>query len=76
MTKPTNTYTSRQGDTLSKIAYEYYGSSTGQVERILEANPKLCQQPPLLPAGIIIVLPDSEPASTQTTLPPTLNLWD
>ena len=35
MTKPTNTFTSRQGDTLSKIAYEYYGSSTGQVERIL-----------------------------------------
>lgn len=76
MPKPSNTLTSKQGDTLSKIAYEHYGSSTGQVELILEANPKLCQQPPILPAGIVIVLPDSAPGSTQTTLPATLNLWD
>ena len=76
MPKPSNTITSKQGDTLSKIAYEYYGTSIGQVERILEANPKLCQQPPILPAGILIVLPDSELSSTQITLPATINLWD
>ena len=67
------TITSRQGDTLSAIAYRNYGESHGQVERILEANPYLCAQPALLPAGIAIRLPEAQPK--QKTIP-TMNLWD
>lgn len=68
-----NQIKTKDGDTLSSIAYEYYGSSRGQVERILAANPRLCQQPALLPPNLIITLPP-----VQTTAPTikTLNLWD
>lgn len=64
---------SKEGDTLSRIAYQYYGNSIGQVERILEANPQLCRYPALLPAGLIIILPDIK---TKNTTIQTLNLWD
>ena len=67
------TIISSQGDTLSAIAYRNYGESRGQVERILEANPYLCAQPALLPAGIAIRLPEVQPKQKTT---PTLNLWD
>ena len=69
-----DTVVSRQGDTLSGIAYKRYGSSVGQVERILELNPGLCNQPVLLPAGVIIRMP--APATTKTKKVSTLNLWD
>lgn len=64
---------SKDGDTLSGIAYRYYGSSAGQVERILAANPELCRQSALLPAGVAIVLPA---AQKHTPTVPTLQLWD
>ena len=73
MTDRPDTVTSTQGDTISRVAYLHYGTSSGQVERILASNPKLCNQPPLLPAGIIIVLP---PAEAQDRAAPSLNLWD
>lgn len=70
-----STITSREGDTLSAIAYRYYGSSSGQVERIMQTNPDLCRQPAILPAGIPITLPPAE-TDTQHTLLNTVNLWD
>lgn len=68
-----NSIISKDGDTISRIAYRYYGDSTGQVERILEVNPQLCRYPALLPAGINITLPAVQ---TQNTPIQTLNLWD
>lgn len=68
-----NQITTKDGDTLSSIAYEYYGNSRGQVERILAANPKLCEQPALLPPNLIITLPPAENAAPTIK---TLNLWD
>lgn len=68
-----NEVISKSGDTLSSIAYQYYGSSAGQVERILAANPGLCGRPALLPAGVRIVMPP--PKTTIKTIN-TLNLWD
>lgn len=72
MNRP-NQIRSKDGDTLSSIAYRYYGSSKGQVERILAANPELCRHPALLPAGVPIILPVAQPAVSAVK---TLQLWD
>lgn len=68
-----DTVTSSAGDTLSAIAWRYYGTSRGQVERILAANPGLSAQPAVLPAGINIRLPAPQ---EETPIIRTLNLWD
>ena len=73
MTQATDRYITKQGDTLSNIAYRHYGSSIGQVERILEANPQLCRHPALLAAGIEITLP---PMPKRVTHVQTVNLWN
>ena len=59
----TETVISREGDTISSIAYEYYGSSAGQGG-----------QPAVLPAGVSIVMPPPEEEKTETVK--TVNLWD
>lgn len=69
-----NTVISREGDTISGIAYGYYGSSAGQVERILEANPKLAYLPAVLPAGVSVNLPEKEQEQIETVK--TVNFWD
>lgn len=68
------THTTAEGDTISRIAWQYYGTSAAQVEEILEANPGLCRQPALLPAGIAVRLPAEKTAAPATM--PTVNLWD
>ena len=70
----TETVISREGDTISSIAYEYYGSSAEQVERILARNPGLSQRLAVLPAGVSIVMPPPEEEKTETVK--TVNLWD
>ena len=69
----TNQITSKDGDTLSSIAYRHYGSSAGQVERILQANPRLCRYPALLPPDLTITMPPPEAARKPER---TINLWD
>jgi phage tail protein X len=66
------TYVTRDGDMIDLIAYRAYGYSSGAVEQIIEANYGLCEQPPVLPAGIRIVLPDLAP----TTAKAPVRLWD
>lgn len=68
-----NTATSRQGETISNIAYRIYGSSRGRVEEILEMNPGLCALPAILPVGTVIKLPAEQ---QQTEKIQTVNLWD
>ena len=69
-----NVVISSEGDTLSSIAYRHYGSSAGQVERILRSNPKLAAHPAALPAGLVIKLPAIEEEKIKTVQ--TVNLWD
>lgn len=64
--------TTRQGDRLDRIAIEVYGRPDGTTEAILAANPGLAGQPPHLPAGVEIVLPDVP----VTAAKPTVRLWD
>ncbi len=69
-----NTVISKQGDTISSLAYRYYGSSQDRVESILEANPHLSQQSAILPAGVIITMPRID--KPNTAILPSHNLWD
>ncbi|SBW13018.1 Tail protein X [uncultured Alphaproteobacteria bacterium] len=67
-------YQTREGDTIDRICWAYYGRTSGAVEAVLEANRAtgLAARGPILPAGLVIDLPDLEAASAETTI----SLWD
>lgn len=67
-------YRTRAGDTLDAICKAHYGREAA-VPEVLEANPKLAELPPVLPAGVSITLPDLGTAATVTAAD-TVNLWD
>lgn len=52
-------YRTKQGETVSYIAWKNYGNQNpGTVEAVFAANPTLADQPPELPAGLVIILPE------------------
>lgn len=51
------TYTTKDGDTLDAICWNYYGQQSGAVETVLEANPGLAAQGPIFEAGVTMILP-------------------
>ena len=51
-------YTTKAGDMLDAICFQYYGESRGYTEAVREANPDLAMFGPVLPEGVIILLPD------------------
>lgn len=58
------TYRTSDGDTADYIAWKYYGTQDGQVvEQLVDANPGLADLGPVLPAGILVSLPDIKPAT-------------
>ncbi|PBK04015.1 phage tail protein [Pseudomonas abyssi] len=62
----------QQGDTLDAIAWRQFGRTAGVVEQLLQLNPGLADQGPIIATGTLIQLPD-QPATNQTQA---LNLWD
>lgn len=66
------TIVTTDGDMLDLIAFRHYGYSSGAVEAILDANYGLADKPPVLPAGIVITLPDIAPAPVKAPV----RLWD
>jgi phage tail protein X len=52
------TYVTKDGDVLDAICWKYYGSTTGVVEKVLEANRHLAELGEIFSAGVKIVLPD------------------
>lgn len=68
------TYTTKQGDMLDAIAWRHYGYHEGTVEAILAANYGLAGEPPVLPLGLVIVLPDLPAAADVKPQP--IRLWD
>ena len=52
-------YTTRQGDMLDAICYKYY-KSTDFTTLVLEYNRELASYGPILPAGVVIQLPEIE----------------
>jgi len=52
------TYITKDGDVLDAICFKYYNSTSGAVEKVLEANRHLAELGAIFNAGIKIVLPD------------------
>jgi phage tail protein X len=66
------TYRTKQGDVLDYVCYQYYGRQAEVTEAVLEANPHLADVGPILPAGLVIEMPElPEPEA-----PETVRLWD
>lgn len=61
-----------QGDTVDAICWRFYGRTTGMTEAVLLANPNLAERGAVLPAGLLIEIPEihSEP------IRPLIQLWD
>ena len=62
-----------QHDTVDEICWRVYGRSSGVVEKVLEANPKLAELDAFLPIGTEVTLPDIE---TPQQIKQTIQLWD
>ena len=65
------TYVTKDGDVLDAICWKYYGSTTGAVEKVLEANRHLAELGSIFAAGVKIILPDL----TQEEETESVKLW-
>ncbi|WP_432256086.1 tail protein X [Limimaricola sp. AA108-03] len=65
-------YRSSEGDTVDLLVWRHYGRLDGRlVERVLEVNPGLAAQGPILPAGIeVVMIEDPGPGEIET-----VRLW-
>lgn len=61
------TYTTVDGDMLDKVCWQHYGRHKGTVEAVLNANRHLAEMPPILPAGVVVTLPDLPEQSEVST---------
>lgn len=67
------TYRTKQNDVLDDVVFRFYGDTERRiVEIVLEANPGLADLGPVLPAGVLVELPD-RPA---TSAKPLTRLWN
>lgn len=65
------TYVTKDGDVLDAICWKYYGSTSGAVEKVLEANRHLAELGSIFAAGVKIILPDL----TQEEETESVKLW-
>ena len=49
---------SLQNETFDQIALRIYGRTEGVTEQIIQANPQIDQKSPILPAGVLVHLPE------------------
>ena len=68
-----NTYTTRQGETVDLACLGHYGRTEKVVEAVLEANPGLAALGVVLPLGTTIIMPAMPSTTTQPRL---VSLWD
>ncbi|QDQ87660.1 phage tail protein [Alcaligenaceae bacterium SJ-26] len=64
-----------QGDTVDSICWRYFGRTQGLVEQVLELNPGLADQGPVLVHGTAVTLPD-QIEQAGATVKETIKLWD
>ena len=65
------TYYTIQGDTIDLICWRFYGR-VDVLADVLEVNPDLSTQPPHLPSGTLVNLPDLSPPPPDAQI----QLWD
>ncbi|MFK0385001.1 tail protein X [Agrobacterium sp. NPDC090273] len=68
-----NTYITRQGETVDLACLAHYGRTEKVVEAVLDANPGLASMGAVLPIGTKIDMPI---VSSTTTQPRLVSLWD
>ncbi|WP_295855149.1 tail protein X [uncultured Xylophilus sp.] len=61
-----------QNESVDALCWRVLGRTGGVVEATLQANPGLAARGPLLPAGVLVELPET-PAAPER---PTVKLWD
>lgn len=52
--------------------WRFYGRTAGVTEAVLEANPGLADHGPVLPQGLVVNMPEAQPAPQRQMV----NLWD
>lgn len=66
-------YRTKAGDTVDWICWRYYGViAEGAVETLLESNRALAEHGPVLPAGLLVQLPQIEAPAKRREV----RLWD
>ncbi|APA71541.1 hypothetical protein YQ44_18730 [Janthinobacterium sp. 1_2014MBL_MicDiv] len=66
----------QQHDTVDALVYRYLGGGTGYVEQTLEFNHGLARHGAVLPAGLIVTLPEPAPSTGQVAAADLVQLWD
>ncbi|OEZ88804.1 phage tail protein X [Janthinobacterium sp. HH106] len=64
----------QQNDTVDALVWHYLGDGAGYVEHTLEMNPALARHGAVLPAGLVVTLPEPAPSTGQAT--DIVQLWD
>ncbi|MCC7702254.1 tail protein X [Janthinobacterium sp. GW460P] len=64
----------QQHDTVDALVWRYLGDGAGYVEQTLEMNPALARHGAVLPAGLVVTLP--EPAASVAAMADVVQLWD
>lgn len=54
-------YRTKAGDMLDRICWEYYDGRENVYDQVLAENPKLASYGPVLPSGLLILLPELPP---------------
>lgn len=63
----------QQNDTVDALCWRHYGRTAGVVEAVLKANPGLASYGAVLPAGLLITLPDIQTSAPERQM---VSLWD
>lgn len=69
----TVTVRAHQNDTVDNLCWRYYGRTAGVTEAVLEANPGLADNGPILPQGLIVNMPEAQTSAPQRQM---VHLWD
>lgn len=66
----------QQHDTVDALVWRYLGDGAGYVEHTLEMNSALARHGAVLPAGLIITLPEPAPSTGKVAAADLVQLWD
>jgi phage tail protein X len=66
----------QQHDTVDALVWRFLGDGAGYVEQTLEMNPALARHGAVLPAGLVVTLPEPAPSTSQAAAADLVQLWD
>ena len=66
----------QQHDTVDALVWRYLGDGAGYVEQTLEMNPALARHGAVLPAGLVVTLPEPVASTATVAAADLVQLWD